>query len=143
MHKRGGAPQKEIDGTQFAFGTIPAETALDVVVSISRLFAAPLAALAAGAGEKTSEAEQVAAVMSAVAAFARHPDHLALKAELRETLATLLKWVAADGNKELSINYFTGRNVTLWKVAVEQVRQNFADFFGASRSTSRQEETPA
>lgn len=138
-----GAPFKVIGGVRYAFDTIPAEAALDVEVSVVRLFGEPVFALLAGSGNETPQAEQMAAVAAAMRALSNQPNHVALKAELKELLGTVLKHVIGPAGIAQEIASFNGKNKLLWEVAIEALKVNFADFLGASPSTSPPPEAAA
>lgn len=128
------APQKTIRGTLFSFGTIPAETALDIEVSIARLFGPLLVMMASGTG--LDEAAQMRAISDAIATLSAQPNHVALKAELKDMIATVLRFVGAGGNPSIDVSFFNGKPKLMWEVIIEAVRVNFADFFPASPSPS-------
>lgn len=128
------APRKTIKGTEFAFGTIPAEAALDVEVSIARLFGPLLVSMASGTG--LDEAGQMRSITEGLQTLSAQPNHVALKAELKDMIATVLRSVSGDGRVSLDMTWFNGKNRLMWEVIIEAVRVNFADFFPASPSTS-------
>lgn len=135
------APQKTIKGVTFSFGTIPAEAALDVEVSIARLFGPLLVSMASGTG--LDEAAQMRAITEGLQTLSAQPNHVALKAELKDMIATVLRSVAAGGNASLDMTFFNGKPKLMWEVIIEAVRVNFADFFPANPSPSPQPATPA
>lgn len=135
------SPQKAMRGTTFSFGVIPAETALDVEVSIVRLFGPLLVRASSGAG--LSEHEQADALTEAIQTISSQPNHIALKAELKEMIATLLRYVGAGGNPSLEMSFFNGKNRLLLEVALEAAKVNFGDFLAGSPSPSPQPGTAA
>lgn len=130
------APTKMIGDRTFAFGTIPAIDAIDIEVSVARLFGEPLLHFIAGGGGTPEE--QLGAAATAVRALAMHPDHKALKAELKDLIEQVLKTVACvgAGSPSLEVAFFNGRNRQLWEVLIEALKVNFADFFPAKPSDS-------
>jgi hypothetical protein len=130
------SPTKQIGGLTFAFGTIPAEDAIDVEVSAVRLFGEPLFHLVAGAGDGKSPDDVAAAIGAAMRALAAHPNHVALKDEIKTFIRGVIKNVSCQGNVSLDFTFFNGRNRMLWEVVAEALRANFPDILGAVPSPS-------
>jgi hypothetical protein len=119
---------KTINGRVFSFGTLPAEEAVVVEVSIARVIGEPLFKAFmdydddAGDEQKAAQMKTAGAAAIGLIASKMEPD------DLLRTLRKVFVYVSVDGERCDINKHFTGKNKELWEVFILALRHNFADF---------------
>jgi hypothetical protein len=129
------APQKDIGGRKFSFGTLPATKAVRVEVAIARVIGEPLFKAfmeIKASGKEVSEEEQMAAATAAIGLLTTRMD----ADELLATMETVFDVCSCDGQPINIDSTFTGKPQELWQAFIEALKVNFTGFFPVGLSAS-------
>lgn len=126
------APLKTIDGREFAFGRIPPTKSVPLQVQLVHLIGPELhrvLGMDIGKAKENLDAELVLGVLQG-----------ADGAEVLKMMETVFAYVSVDGHaiepRLIDATFNTSSSATIWKVFLEGLKVNYADFFPASPSDS-------
>jgi hypothetical protein len=148
------APRKDVGGRTFAFGTLPATKALDVIPALAVSVVEVLKKIGRHSLEKLTEEEASYLMAEAVMVLMSMParDYVSPDGAQRmgsQTLFTMLfehtTIILTTPAKPRLVNIdkdFTGKVRDMYLVAMEALKVNFADFFPAAPSVSSATEAP-